>query len=153
MLTFSICLLLVILAIINAVFAQQTSDWVLPANRDLYYPPFLKSEGFYRAFLINLSFAGISVAATGIQHVRYVEFWMISDPLLAIFLNLGVGLFVAISLKSESAEISTDNRRWWVRCLLAVGLLLFAFSVWTSVGSGSDASENSNDPPAMEVNS
>lgn len=133
MLTLSICLLLVILAAINAVFSQPISDWVLPTNRDLYYPPFLKSEGFHRAFLINLSFAAISTAATGIQHVSYEKFWMIRDPLLAIFLNLALGLFVAFSLKSATREPESDNRRWWVRCLFVAGFALFAFSAWTAV--------------------
>lgn len=134
MLTLSICLLLVILAAINAVFSQPISDWVLPTNHDLYYPPFLKSEGFYRAFLINLSFAAISTAATGIQHVQYETFWMIRDPLLAIFLNLALGLFVAFSLRSEASEPETDNRRWWVRCLFIAAFVLFAFSAWTAAG-------------------
>ena len=54
MITFSICISLVILAVIAAIFSSRSSDWVLPADRNLYFPPFFKSEGFYRAVLINL---------------------------------------------------------------------------------------------------
>ena len=145
MITFSICLSLFILALLAAVFSQQTSDWVLPANRDLYFPPFFKSEGFYRAFLINLSFAGISTAASAIQFVKYSTFWMICDPLLSIFLNLGLGLFVAICLRSESTEIQSRKRWIWAIGLLSTGVVLFAFAAWTTV-SLAQASSASTTP-------
>ncbi|MGA2443674.1 MAG: hypothetical protein ACLQNE_39125 [Thermoguttaceae bacterium] len=133
MITFSICISLVILAVIAAIFSQQPSDWVLPADRDLYFPPFFKSEGFYRAVLINLSFAGISTAAAAIQFVKYSTFWMICDPLLAIFLNLGLGLFAALCLKPESSEMKTLRRWAWAFGLLILGIVLFGFAVWTTV--------------------
>ena len=133
MITFSICISLVILAVIAAIFSQQPSDWVLPVDRDLYFPPFFKSEGFYRAVLINLSFAGISTAAAAIQFVKYTKFWMIWDPLLAILLSLGLGLLAALCLKSESSEIKTPKRWCWAIGLLVVGILVFIFAVGTTV--------------------
>lgn len=133
MITFSICVSLVILALIAAIFAQQSSDWVLPKDREMYFPPFFKSEGFYRSFLINLSFAGISTAAAAIQFVKYKTFWMICDPLLAIFLNLGLGLFASLCLKSESSEIESNKRWVWSIGLLVIGTILFGFAVWTTV--------------------
>lgn len=128
---------LVILAVIAAIFAQQSSDWVLPRDRDMYFPPFFKSEGFYRSFLINLSFAGISTAAAAIQFVKYQTIWMICDPLLAIFLNLGLGLFAALCLKSESSEIESKKRWGWSIGLLIAGTLLFGFAIWTTVSLSS----------------
>lgn len=133
MITFSICMSLLILALLAALISQQTSDWVLPANRDLYIPPFFMSEGFYRAFLINLSFASISTSASAIQFVKYSTFWMICDPMLSIFLNLGLGLFVAICLRSESSEIQSVKRWIWTFVLLIAGAFLFAFAAWTTV--------------------
>lgn len=133
MITFSICVSLVILALIAAIFAQQSSDWVLPEDREMYFPPFFKSEGFYRSFLINLSFAGISTSAASIQFVKYDSFWMICDPLLAIFLNLGLGLFAALCLKSESSEIENRKRWGWSIGLLVAGALIFSFAVGTTV--------------------
>jgi hypothetical protein len=143
MITFSICISLVILALIAAIFSQQPSDWVLPADRDLYFPPFFKSEGFYRAVLINLSFAGISTAAAAIQFVKYTTYWMIRDPLLAIFLNLGLGLVAALCLKSESSEMKTWKRWVWAIGLLILGIALFSFAVWTTVSLSSPT------PPAL----
>lgn len=133
MITLSICLLLVILALIAAIFSQLSSDLVLPADRDLYFPPFFKSEGFYRSFLINLSFAGISTAAAAIQFVKYREFWMVCDPQLAIFLNLFFGLLAALCLRSASSEIESRKRWTWTAILLIVGVLMFGFAAWTTV--------------------
>ncbi len=70
MITFSVCLSLLILAFIAAIFSQQHNDWVLNRDRHLYVPTFFQSEGFYRAFLINVSFAGISTAAGNAMQVR-----------------------------------------------------------------------------------
>jgi len=136
------------LALLAAVFAQQSSDWVLPQDRDLYFPPFFKSEGFYRSFLINLGFAGISTAAAGIQFVKYTSFWMVRDPLLAIFLNLGIGLVAALCLRSQSTEISSRKRWGWALALLGVGAAVFLFAVWTTVSLGAHASSAS--PPATQ---
>jgi hypothetical protein len=133
MITFSVLLSLVILALIAAIFSQQPSDWILPADRDMYFPPFFKSEGFYRAFLINLSFAGLSTSAAAIQSVKYTKFWMICDPLFAILLNLAFGLFAALSLKSESSEIPTTRRWAWAISLLIVGVVVFGFAGLTTV--------------------
>ncbi len=137
MITFSICISLVILAVIAAIFSQQPSDWVLPKYRDMYFPPFFKSERFYRAVLINLSFAGISTAAAAIQFVKYTTFWMICDPLLAIFLNLGIGLVAALCLRSESSEMTTPWRWVWAVGLLVMGVALFGFAIWTTVSLSS----------------
>lgn len=136
MITLSICLLLVILALIAAIFSQLSSDLVLPVDRDLYFPPFFKSEGFYRSFLINLSFAGISTAAAAIQFVKYQVFWMMCDPLLAIFLNLFFGLLAALCLRSASSEIESRKRWIWTIILLVVGMMMFGFAVWTAVKLG-----------------
>ena len=117
MITFSVCVSLILLAVIAAIFSQQHSDWVLDIDRHRFFPPFFKSEGFYRAFLINLSFAGVSTAAGALQNVKYVLFWMICDPFLAILLNLGLGLFAALSLTAETKEFRTTERRYWTVAL------------------------------------
>jgi hypothetical protein len=138
--TFSVCVSLIILVLIAAIFGLPSSDWVMPEDRDLYFPSFFKSEGFYRACLINLSFAGISTAAAAIQFVKYAAFWMICDPLLAILANLAFGLFAALSLGSRSSEIRNKKRWWWAISLLVIGFALFIFAVWTTVAlSGTDA--------------
>jgi hypothetical protein len=131
--TLSVCLYLILLALIAAIFSQQHSDWVLDTDRDKYFPPFLKSEGFYRAFLINLSFAGISTAATAIQHVKYTSFLTLCDPLLAILLNLSLGLFAALSLSAETKPFKRRERRLWTTCLVIIGGMCFAIAVWTTV--------------------
>lgn len=133
MITLSICLSLLLLAFLNAVFAQPSSDLVLPVDRELYFPPFLKSEGFYRSFLINVTFAGISTAANGFHHVTYSQFLMVYDPLLAILLNLTLGIIAAISLRSDSRELLSRQRITWVVIFLCIGVLLFVFSVSTAI--------------------
>lgn len=145
MMTFSVCASLVILAVIAAVFSQQHSDWVLPTDRDAFFPPFFKSEGFYRAVLINLSFAGISTAATALQFGKYMTFWMVRDPFLAILLNLALGLFAALSLRAESTEIKNRTRCAWVIVQSLIGMVFFAFAVWTTVTL---VNEKPPDPPA-----
>ena len=122
MITLSICLSLIILALLAAVFSQQSSDWVLPNDLDMYFPPFFKSEGFYRAFLINLSFAGISTAASAIQFVTYTSFWTLCDPFLAILMNLGLGLFASMSLKSETKGFTSGERKTWTIWVLVLEL-------------------------------
>lgn len=127
----SICLVLVLLAAINAICSQPTDDWVLKKDQDLFYPTFLASEGFVRSFLINVCFASISTAATAFQNVDYTSFWLIRDPLLAIFLALSLGFVLSFLLRSNSNEpVSNRPRRIAWLCGLTLGL--FAFSVWTT---------------------
>lgn len=132
MITLSVCVSLILLAIIAAVFGQQHSSWVLDTDRDRFFPPFFLSEGFYRAFLINLSFAGISAAAGAVQFVRYASFWMVCDPFLAILLNLSVGLFAALALSADSKEFKSSRRRNWTIVVVAAGVLCFGFAVWAT---------------------
>lgn len=129
MITFSVCLSLVILALIAAIFSQQHNAWVLNIDHDLYVPPFFLSEGFYRAFLINLSFAGISTAAGAIQHVRYTAFWMLNDPFLAILVNLGFGLLAALVLVADSTAIQSRRRKVWTTVMVVAGFICFGFAV------------------------
>ena len=142
MITLSICLSLLLLAFLNAVFAQPSSDLVLPVDRELYFPPFLKSEGFYRSFLINVTFAGIATAANGFNYVKYSQFLMVFDPLLAILLNLTLGIIAAISLRSDSRELLSRQRIIWVVIFLFIGILLFVFSVSTAIPADQEISKS-----------
>jgi hypothetical protein len=135
LITLTICISLIVLAALNAFFGQSSSDWVLPEDRELYFPPFLKSEGFYRSFLINLTFASIATAANGFQHVRYTQFLMWNDPLLAILFNLVLCIFAAVSLRSDSREVRGKGRIGWLVFLFLIGTALFIYSVSTALQS------------------
>lgn len=131
MITLSICFFLTLLAAINAFFSQPARDWVLEQDSSYYYPPFLKSEGFLRAFLINLCFASISTAAVAIHSVSYSQFWMIQDPLLAVFLGIALGFFIAIALRSDCDRLLNERPKWNAGMTLTT-IFVFAFSIWTT---------------------
>ncbi len=133
MITLTICIGLVLLAGLNAFFGLPSNDWILPKDRELFLPPIFKSEGFYRSFLINITFASIATAATGFQYVRYTRFFMWNDPLLAIFSNLVLCVFAAISLRSDSTETRGRRRAKMLMILFGIGAGLFVYSVSTAI--------------------
>ena len=127
MLTLSACLCIIILAFINAIFGQPTSDYVQSADRSIYFPPFFRSEGFYRSCLINLSFGGISIATSNLAMIKYDDFFILRDPALGIFMNMGFGIIVSLILVSSP---DPPRKRVWPFFVLSV--LLIAFSAWTA---------------------
>ena len=131
MITLSICFFLILLAAINAFFSQPARDWVLEKDSSYYYPPFLHSEGFLRAFLINLCFASISTAAVAIHSVSYSQFWMIQDPLLAVFMAIALGFILAIVLRPD-CDRSLNERPKWNGGMALATIIVFVFSVWTT---------------------
>src|SRR5438309_2353094 len=94
-------LLIVVLAIFNAMFSQPTDDFVLRADENRFYPSFIASQGFVRSCLINLSFAGISLAlASGNNNTNDWYFgWF--HPGLATGLNLFFGFIVSVCLRND----------------------------------------------------
>ena len=134
MITLTICVVLILLAGLNAFVGLPSNDWtILSKDRELFLPPILKSEGFYRSFLINITFASIATAAPGFQYVKYTRFFMWNDPLLAIVANFVLCIFVAISLRSDSIEIRWGRRAKMLVILFGVGALLFIYSVSTAI--------------------
>ena len=150
MITFSTCICVVLLAFIAATFSQQTSDLVCQSDREFFVPPFFKSEGFYRAFLINLSFAGITTAATSLYTVSNTSFWILRDPMLAIFLNLLVGVLASFSLEVDSDPPKNRPRKCWLTTLLILGILLYSLSVWTAVGKSESNKANGEEKNKVE---
>lgn len=127
--TLATCAVFILLAFVAAVFAQAPKDFVLPSDRELYVNPFFRSEGFYRSFLINLSFAGISTAATGAHFNNHQTFWVFLDPTLALVLNLVVGLMASLLLLADSEPLRTQMRGKLVIGLVSIGFFAFIFSV------------------------
>jgi hypothetical protein len=133
-LTLTICLSLLLLACLNAVFSQSPDDWLLPQDANFYLPPFFTRESFYRTLLINITFGGIAVAANGFQFVSYSAFFMWKDPLLAVLLNLGLGVFAAFALSPAPRDLREHpDRQRWVIGLMFGGVVLFIFAIATAV--------------------
>ena len=133
--TLSTSLCVILLAMIAAVFSQPTADLVLESDRNLFLPPFFKQEGFYRAFLINLSFAGITTAATSLYRAVPTTFWIVRDPMLTLFLNLFIGTLASFTLEAEASPPKNKCRFAWLATLLCLGIISYGLSVWAVLGA------------------
>ncbi len=123
---FSAILSIVILAFAAALFSvegsRQRSNVQRAANSP-YLRWFFRVEGFYRAFTVNLSFGGISLALSIINFTSKWQFWDLNSPVLPLLLNFVWGLVAAHELADDYDP--PPRRKWWV---IAVGGLLYLYA-------------------------
>ena len=137
--TIAVCIAFVLLAALNAAFSQSPNDFVLREDHDVFFPPVLKGEGFYRSLLINVAFLGIATVTSGFQFGTSTHFYISGSAMLAIVVNLAWGFLGGLCLRPDSRQIIERRRVIWVGTLVAVSILLFIFSVATIYHSAAES--------------
>lgn len=134
MVTLSTICSLLGLALLAAIFAAQgraipnTVHW---SDRDKFVPWFFRQEKFYRSFVVNLSFAGISLAIVGERPVVTPAFFDWDHASISLVANLLWGILAVALLRDGGDEIV--GREWRrVTACLAVALLVFVFTIAAS---------------------
>lgn len=151
MIIVSTTVLIVVLVVFNAMFSQSTDDFVLRADEKRFFPAFIESEGFVRSCLINLSFAGISIAIA--SRNTNVKDWYFGwfNPGLATALNLFFGFIVSFCLRNDRASAWAGPKRKVVGGFIGVAAILFLYAVAASANrETSAASDNPNSKGSTE---
>ena len=119
-------LFIFILAFVSALFsvegARQRSNVQREANSP-YLRWFFTVEAFYRAFITNLSFGGVSLSLSIIAFQSRWGFWDWDNPVLPLLLNFIWGLVTAHELGDD--YLPPHWRKWWV---IVGGLLLYIYA-------------------------
>jgi hypothetical protein len=92
-----------------------------------YLRRFLKVEAFWRAFVTNLSFGGVSLALAIIALHSSWKFWDWNNPVLPLLLNFVMGIFAPRELRDEYEW--PPNWSWGVS---AVGVLFYLWAGWSA---------------------
>ncbi len=127
MISLSAIVLFLLLAFLNALFAVQGTlpPDVLRKDKNKFTPWFFKMENFYRGFLVNLSFAGISLAMSDFPAIQTRRFVDLGNPMLWIVVNVIFGLLVTSALRDDDEEPIEPGYWRKVICWLIVGLFVF----------------------------
>jgi hypothetical protein len=144
-LTVIVCVVFLLLAGINAYFSQPPNDFVLPDDYEHFIPTTFKSEGFYRAFVINVAFLGIATVTSKFQYGDPKGFSIPVPAMLALVSNIAFSCIAASFLKCSSNRIVSGKRIKLVIAMILVSLIVYAFSVYALVGDnilGSEISHN-----------
>lgn len=115
-------LLLPLLALFAAWISAERPSPTLEEDRDRFVPVAFRAEQLYRSFLINLSFAGVSVAAASQLGMDVAT--------VLIILNILAGNVSASILFDDTEIIRTGLR--WLRVMLYVvgGAVVYSITVW-----------------------
>lgn len=146
MIILTMSLILVLLAFFNAMFSQPTADFVLREDEKRFLPAFFKSEAFVRSCLINLSFAGISIAIASSNTNEKDWYYAWFNPPLAVLLNLISGFLVSFSLKNDRGSVWDGPRRKGVVVFIIFAAILFIYAVATSANREASALADSPNP-------
>lgn len=123
---FSAVLFIVILAFLAALFSVEAARLRANVQREPNSPYlrwFFTVEAFYRAFIVNLSFGGVSLALSLIGFRSQWGFWDFDNPVLPLLLSFIWGLVAAHELADD--YLPPPKRKWWV---IAVGVLLYVYA-------------------------
>jgi hypothetical protein len=110
------------LAFVAALFSVEGARSRSNVQRDPNSPYlrwFFTVEAFYRAFIVNLGFGGVSLALSVISVTSTWGFWDWNAPVLPLLANFIWGLIAAYDLADEYRPPHWS--RWWV---IGGGLLL-----------------------------
>lgn len=130
MVTFSTALVLAVLSLIAAGIATHGRPHpknTLDDDSSDYVSSFYATEQFYRAFLVNLSFSGISLSMTtnGGPTGKLLDWW---NGGIYVVLNLLFVLFIVYIIRERDDEMTRSEAKrvgWTVTC----GVLLYLLTL------------------------
>lgn len=132
--TLGALLAIILCAILAAWISMQAtphSKDVLSPEKQNYEPwwSFFHNERFYRSFLVNLSFGGVSISIGIVPVIS--DFYDLSNPFVWVLLNLSVSAF-AVSVLKDSNDPVTAKRRNLVRGTIIFAFVMFGLAAWAA---------------------
>lgn len=149
---FGVFFVLVFCAFLCAWFSGRQSEKVQPEvledEKNSYGDKwFFETENFYRNFLVNLSFSGITLSVVGSQSNDLLD-W--HSPLFWVVVNLMAIVFAVSEIKNTEDCIKEDRKNR-ITLIMTVGIFIFAASYGAACFRQCNNSSGSTVPSTVKL--
>ena len=118
---------ILILAFTNAWAGLDERRFAVNEEDVGYVRRFIKVEAFWRAFVTNLSFGGVSLSLAIIGIKSDWHFWDINNAIVPLLLNFAMGIFAPRELRDEY-----DPPPLRSKIIVGIGFFVYGIACWSA---------------------
>ena len=113
-----------------SIYTSDKKPFLLKNDKEKFLPEFFRAESFYRAWVINLGFAGIAFAMIASPSPFSRLWYVILHPLSLMIFNLIAAAIGGLKLSEDDENPSSHWRKFHVSFYVLISLMMFILSSW-----------------------